>query len=238
MKPGLFLILCCLVIPVTGQEVPAPEAETLLAKSIAYHDPGGVWGSFQGAFVVLMESPGKTVRRSEIHLDQPANRFRLQVRQDHTEKTYQWDAGVCSLGFNGKAEFSEEVAKEHRLTCERARMYRDYYTYLYGLPMKLRDPGTRISPKVEKRRFHGREYWVMEVRYDPEVGQDLWYFYFNPQTYALEAYQFYHDKSKNDGEYILLEGEHPLGGMRLPRIRTWYTNREGKLLGTDTLKNL
>jgi len=117
-------------------------------------------------------------------------------------------------------------------------MYRDYYSYLYGLPMKLRDPGTRISPKVEKRSFHGKEYWVLEVRYEPEVGQDLWYFYFNPDTYALEAYQFYHDKDKNDGEYILLEGEDRLGGMRLPKIRTWYTNKEEKLLGTDTLQNL
>ncbi len=234
--------MCCLgipsILPVSGQEVPTPDAETLLAGSIAYHDPNGVWDTFQGAFVVLMESPGNPMRRSEIHLDQPAGRFRLEVRQGNTEKTYQWNAGACSLSFNGKTEFSEAVAKEHRLTCERARMYRDYYTYLYGLPMKLRDPGTRISPKVEKRRFHGKEYWVLEVRYDPEVGKDLWYFYFNPQTYALEAYQFYHDKPKNDGEYILLEGEYPLGGMRLPAVRTWYTNREGKLLGTDTLKNL
>ena len=117
-------------------------------------------------------------------------------------------------------------------------MYRNYYSYLYGLPMKLRDPGTHLDPKVEKKNFHGKDYWVLEVRYDPEVGEDLWYFYFNPDTYAMEAYQFYHDVAKNDGEYILLEGEHRLGGMRIPKIRTWYTNKEEKLLGTDTLQNL
>jgi hypothetical protein len=104
--------------------------------------------------------------------------------------------------------------------------------------MKLRDPGTRLSPEVEKRTFHRKEYWVLEVRYDSEVGQDLWYFYFDPETFALQAYQFYHDKAENDGEYILLEGLHRLDGMRLPKIRTWFTNKEGKLLGTDTLQNL
>jgi len=242
MKPNACLLLLCLMLlgplPSSGQEVPFPDPETLLAKSIEYHDPAGVWGSYQGSFVVMLETPGEAPRRSEIHLDQPADRFRLQVQKGNTSKTYEWNEGRCSLRFNGSEEFSGEIAAEHRLTCERARMYRDYYSYLYGLPMKLRDPGTRISPEVSRKEFHGKEYLVLEVRYDPEVGQDLWYFYFNPETAALEAYQFYHNREKNDGEYILLEGEHRLGGMRLPKIRTWYTNKEGKLLGTDTLQNL
>ena len=241
MIPGPFIRLLCLLIlaplQLAGQQ-PIPDSETLLKNAIAYHDPNGVWGTFQGSFVVVMETPGELPRRSEIFLDQPANRFRLHVQRGETKKTYEWNAGSCNLSLNGQAEFSEAQAKEHRLTCERAVMYRDYYSYLYGLPMKLRDPGTQISPNVEKRHFHGKEYWVLEVRYDPEVGQDLWYFYFNPKTYALEAYQFYHDTAKNDGEYILLEGEHRLGGMRLPKIRTWFTNKDEKLLGTDTLQNL
>ena len=241
MEPGPYIRLLYFLIlgsfHLTGQQ-PILDSETLLKNAITYHDPNGVWGTYQGTFVVLMESPGKKPRRSEIYLDQPADQFRLHVQRGETKKTYEWNAGICTLSFNGKAEFSDAVATAQRLTCERAEMYRDYYSYLYGLPMKLRDPGTQLSPNAEKRTFHGKEYWVLEVQYDPEVGQDLWYFYFNPDTYALEAYQFYHDKAKNDGEYILLEGEHRLEGMRLPKIRTWYTNKEEKLLGTDTLQNL
>ena len=214
------------------------DARAVLGKSIRYHDPDGVWGTYRGSFVVVMETPGEAPRRSQITMDQPSDRFHLHVRRGVTEKTYEWNAGSCTLSYNGNTEFSEEVAAAHRLTCERAQMYRDYYSYLYGLPMKLRDPGTRITPKAEKRTFHGKPYWVIEVRYDPEVGKDLWYFYFNPETYALEAYQFYHDKAENDGEYILLEGEYELDGMRLPKARTWFTNKADKLLGTDTLKNL
>lgn len=236
MKKLLFLIIPVLVAgTASAQTIPA---EQVLSNSIRYHDPNGVWGTYQGSFVVVMETPGEVPRRSEITMDQPADRFRLHVQKGETTKTYEWNAGACALSFDGKAEFSQQVAEEQRLTCERAEMYRNYYSYLYGLPMKLRDPGTRLSPEAQKRKFHGKEYWVLEVRYDPEVGQDLWYFYIDPETFALEAYQFYHDKAKNDGEYILLEGEHRLGGMRLPKIRTWYTNKEEKLLGTDTLQNL
>ncbi|TNF71774.1 MAG: hypothetical protein EP302_06140 [Bacteroidetes bacterium] len=236
MRP-FYILLASLLLSIVVQ-AQNPTAEEILSRSIGYHDPNGVWGSYQGSFVVVMETPGQTPRYSEITMDQPADRFRLHVRRGETKKTYEWNAGTCHLSFDGKTEFSDAIAQEHRLTCDRAEMYRDYYSYLYGLPMKLRDPGTRLGPEVKRQTFHGTEYWVLEVQYDPEVGQDLWYFYFNPETYALEAYQFYHDKAKNDGEYILLEGEHRLGGMRLPRIRTWYTNKEEKLLGTDTLQNL
>ncbi len=29
-----------------------------------------------------------------------------------------------------------------------------------------------------------------------EVGEDTWYFYFDPLTYAMEVYQFYHEEEK------------------------------------------
>jgi hypothetical protein len=77
---------------------------------------------------------------------------------------------------------------------------------------------------------------VLKVTYDPEKGSDTWYFYFDPKTYALAAYQFYHDPAKNDGEYILLEGEAEVGSMRLPKRRSWFTNKEDRFLGTDLLR--
>jgi hypothetical protein len=229
----LFCFLSCIYAGICQDLTPAE----ILDKSISYHDPNGVWGSFDGSFNVRMQTPDRPDRLSEITMDQNEGRFRLHVQQGEDEKTYELNGQHCTLHLNGKEDFSEADAKTHRLTCESAKMYRDYYSYLYGLPMKLRDPGTRISPEAEKRTFQGKEYWVLEVSYDPEVGKDLWYFYFDPESFAMEAYQFYHDKVKNDGEYIMLEGEFLLNQMRLPKTRHWYTNRESKLLGTDILQD-
>jgi hypothetical protein len=39
---------------------------------------------------------------------------------------------------------------------------RNYYTFLYGLPMKLADPGTIIDPVVVKKEFMGKEYLVLK----------------------------------------------------------------------------
>jgi len=68
MEPGHYFRLLFLVIlgplHLLGQETSIPDSETLLANSIEYHDPNGVWGSYQGSFVVIMETPGEKPRYS------------------------------------------------------------------------------------------------------------------------------------------------------------------------------
>ena len=240
MRPILpSLSLACLAFLLSGlarvAHAQTPTAGDILQKSLAYHDPQGTWGRFDGGFTIQMETPDKPVRTSHIKIDQPASYFGIRIVQDGAETELELQKADCRLRYNGSEDFSEEVADEYRLTCERARLWRDYYSFLYGLPMKLHDPGTNLDPKVERRAFHGKTYWVLRVTYDPETGSDTWYFYFNPETFALSAYQFFHDPAKNDGEYILLEGEAQVGGMRLPRTRKWYTNQGDRYLGTDTL---
>lgn len=219
-----------------GLAAQAPTAAYVLQKSIAYHDPQGEWGRFDGSFTIQMETPDKPDRLSHIRIDQPRSYFGIRIVQDGVETELSLANGQCRLRYNGSESFSEEVASTYRLTCERARLWRDYYSYLYGLPMKLKDKGTHLDPKVGSRSFNGKEYLVLKVTYDKEVGEDTWYFYLDPVTYALEAYQFFHDEAKNDGEYILLEGEAKVGGMRLPKKRSWYTNKEHLFLGTDSLQ--
>ena len=102
--------------------------------------------------------------------------------------------------------------------------------------MKLKDPGAHIVPDIQVVEFYGKTYYKMKVTYDPEVGKDTWYFYFNTKTYALEAYQFFKDESKNDGEYILFEGLKTIDRIKIPSNRKWYYNKDEKYLATDVLK--
>ena len=112
---------------------------------------------------------------------------------------------------------------------------RNYFVYLYGLPMKLQDKGTVIDEKVTKTKFQGKEYLSIKVTYEANVGKDTWYFYFDPTTYALSGYRFYHKEEDNDVEYITLEGLETVQGIKIPKVRTWYYNKDDKLLGADIL---
>ena len=140
----------------------------------------------------------------------------------------------CSMSINGNINPSEELKNRYNLNCERANMYKNYYTYLYGLPMKLKDDGTIIHPKVERKKFQGKEYLVLKATYNKQVGKDTWYFYFNPKTYAMEVYQFFKEK-KDSGEYILLSGLEIINDIKMPKNRAWYYNKNDGYLGTDIL---
>ncbi|WP_224488387.1 DUF6503 family protein [Robertkochia flava] len=210
------------------------DGKQVLERAIEYHDPGQRWDQFKGTLEIEMTTPDQSVRYSEVFIDLPGNTFTLKTERDSTQTFRTWKDGQCTFSLNGVTDLTPEEMKKHRGTCERTTMMKNYYTYLYGLPMKLMDPGSRIGEEVERKTFMGKEYLVVRVDYDPEVGQDVWCFYFDPETYAMEAYQFFKDETTGQGEYILLEETMDVQGMKIPKSRAWYTNK-GKYLGTDLL---
>ena len=229
---GFLFFLIGFLKPIHCQKL---NADALLNKTIQYHDPNSLWNEFKASFFVTMESAEGSLRKSKINLDLKHSFFNLSVKVDENQWTSSIDRGVCKLSFNGSEVINPEIEKKFGLNCERALMYKNYYTYLYGLPMKLKDPGTIISPKVLEKTINGLSYWVLKVNYKPEVGSDTWYFYFDKNSYALRRYQFFHDESKNDGEYIILENELEIAGIRMPKNRSWYYNSDNTYLGEDIL---
>ena len=213
-------------------------AADLVARSIAYHDPQGKWPTLSGTLILGESRPSGDERDLRVTLDIPGERFIYDLRQDgdHVVKTLQ--GTDCSATVNGETSFSPALAEKYRTSCEQIQRYRNYYLYLYGLPMKLRDPGGHIQEPWQKAEYQGKPVLAVRVTYDPEVGQDVWDFYFDPETYALVGYRFFRPDRPDSGEYILLEGEGKLGetGIRLPQSRAWYTNKDDRYLGTDRLK--
>ncbi len=207
----------------------------LIERSIEYHDPEGKWGSGRLKLHLEETRPGGTTRYSEVTIDIPNEYFKLQQQNGDTEIVRTVQKGECHHQYQGSAAIPAEVVEKLRLTCDRTIFMRDYYTYLWGMPMKLKDPGTILGDEVREADFFGTKALEIKILYESEVGGDTWYFYFHPDSYRLVGYRFYHDESKNDGEYILLNEEAKVAGMRLPRSRTWYTHQDDKLLGTDTL---
>jgi len=208
----------------------------LLEKAIKYHDPKNHWQTFKGELFVVMKTPNNKERESRITINLPKEYFYVKAKRDTITTEMAVHKGDCSLAINGNTHPTEALQKEYGLSCKRAKMYKNYYTFLYGLPMKLKDEGTIIQQKVTHKKFKGTDYLVLKVTYKKEVGNDIWYFYFNPKNYKLEVYQFFHNEAKNDGEYILLSEEKEINGIKMPKIRAWYTNKDNKYLGTDTLK--
>ena len=85
-----------------------------------------------------------------------------------------------------------------------------------------------------------KEYFVLKATYEEAVGSDVWYFYFDTETFAMEVYQFFKGdplkKGEDTGEYILLTETISLNNIKIPKNRAWYYNKDDTYLGTDILK--
>ena len=233
MRNCLFILFnMLLALNVSAQEIRGQE---LLNRAIAFHNPSGNWNTAKVDLIIDMETPGNSARRSQMTIDNKKGSFYLKMLNSGSLYEYWVDKNDSTeLLYNFMAPDSLQVDTLN-LTKERALRWRDYYTYLYGLPMKLKDPGTQVDPTVQRTQFMNQEVLALKVTYDAAVGEDIWYFYFNPETYAMVGYRFYHDEAANDGEYIVLEGMEIQNGLRIPKNRTWYTNADNRLLGTDYL---
>ena len=233
------LVTTLLTIPageVLSQEtMPAGE---VLERSIAYHDPDGSWfsGSYRIQLAGTRPLAGPTM--TEIIIDNAAGRFHMQRERFGSTVETTVTGDECWTLLDGSSELTEEQIERFGLSCESMRRGRNYFTYLYGLPMKLRDAGTIIDPDATRTEFVDRDVWSIRVTYEAEVGSDTWYFYFDPESWALVGYRFYHDEEANDGEYIILDREASGGGVRLPKVRAWYTHGDERLLGTDTIVSI
>lgn len=210
-------------------------ASDLITAAIKFHDPHNNWPKTQLNFYFSDTRPGKEPRASVMYLDNSRGTVCITREQDGRAITRHVVGEACKYDIDGNYSPSAEDAEQFALNDKRSLMLRNYYLYLWGLPMKLADPGTIIDPKIYKKEFNGQETLVARVTYEQEIGKDTWYFYFDPTTSEMVGYRFYHDENKGDGEYIVLKGLEKVNGMKIPKQRTWYTNPDSTLLGTDNL---
>jgi len=206
----LLAITSCSVYSI-AQEL---NATAILEKSIQHHDPKGQWSSFNHVMEFVSERPKRPGRKSMVTIDN--NRGYFNLAEDGSEMTVTMNE--CTEIPEGK-------------TCENMKRIRDYYLYLWGLPMKLKDKGTVLDPFVKQEKFEGTECYVLRVPYE----EDTWFFYIDKATFAMKGYMFYKDEPARKGEVIYLVGVERVGDMRIPKNRKWVTTPDGKFLGTDIL---
>jgi len=227
----------CLILFIAHSTLSAQSisSKSIVEKSINYHDPEGLLSKGNYTFSFEESRPDGTINKSSVSLSPYLEQFKVSQLRNDDSVEYIIDKKEVSFLVNNNATAEDSLIKKYRLTNERAIMMKNYYLYLWHLPMKLNDPGTIVDDKHKIVDFFGQNLIELKVTYEKKVGNDIWYFYFEPKSYKLSGYRFYHNEKDNDGEYILLDGEVSLNSIRLPATRKWYTHKEDKFLGTDKL---
>ena len=234
----LSIILSFFFIIILNSKAQELSGSEIIEKSIEFHDPDNIWSS--GHFMSdLKESrPNGPSHNSLVEINNLNGFFYVIRYQDGHALEYTIKDGECIESLDWNYVLSEAEIEEYNLTCERSNLLRDCYTYLWGMPMKLKDPGTIISNDVDLVQFNEEQVLSVQVTYREDVGSDTWYFYFHPENYSLVGYRFYHVEEENDGEYIILTDLLAVGSMKIPKSRKWFINIDDKFLGEDILENI
>lgn len=214
-------------------------AQELVARSIAYHDPQGVWQkkSVRLQFTLSMAGDGSE-RSGEILIDHVHDLFEAELDRAGHHIYYRVQGQDITVKVDGHEDIDPEVRRQLGLDREGGLALRNYYTFLYELPSNLEMPGTHIHPEVKETEFAGRPALEITVTYDPEVGSDEWHLYFEPETAALIGSRFQHGDDPSSGEYIIYSGEVHADGLRLPKSSEWHMTSDDRLLGTDTVESI
>ena len=229
-------LLALVVMARLGSSASADDLSQTLLLSQRHHDPRGVWFKSRIRLTIDETRADGSSRTSLVVIDTPGSAFELKTRKDNRQIVISVFREKTSASLDGRLDFSKEDAAKYGLDAQGVLKRRNYYAHLYGLPMKLNDPGAIIGIPVPIARYEGRTYRKIRVTYDPKVGGDVWDFFFDPKTNALSGYRFFHDEAKGDGEFVTLAGEIECGlGLRIPKARTWFTHKDKKALGTDTI---
>jgi len=243
---GALLVACCTGAGADDARENAPgsrsgstAAEELLARSIAFHDPGGLWTTRPIELTWSSTGPGGEER---ILLDMvfTANgrSFRMNGHYQGTPIEYEVEGNEVRARVDGKTDLDEATRTKVHLDREDGLLWRNYFRFLSGLPMNLRDPGAHIDPGPERTTFMGQPVDSIRVTYDPEVGTETWAFYFHPDTARLVGCRFRKADPSKPGEYIVLDGLVEAEGLRLPKHRRWYMSEDDRYLGDDTITRL
>lgn len=199
--------------------LPAQQsASEILDRAMAYHDPNGEWPALVADFYYRETLPDLPDRKTIFKIDNSRGWWMLN-RDNKEIYEITGEAAVILKGDKG---------------VERAIMMRNYYLYLWGLPMKLKDKSTPEITVAPDEQVNGTEANMLRVEYE----EDTYYFYFDKDSGRMLQYKFYFDEDTGKGEVITLEGEIVHKTMKIPQRRSWYTLPEMKFLGTDILEEV
>ncbi|MFY0607102.1 MAG: hypothetical protein JXR10_10320 [Cyclobacteriaceae bacterium] len=205
-----------LLLPILA---PAQDsAEDVQKKAVTYHDSNDLWPNLQATFNFIETRPSGPDRKTVIEFNNPSSYMKIN-RNDEEIFEVTSDTAVV---IKGDAEQ------------ERGVMLRNYYLYLWGLPMKLMDESTPTLTLAKDQKVNDVNCKVVRVAYQ----KDTWYFSFDSNTGRMLQYSFYQDEAETKGELILLEDEIEYQGLKIPQKRSWYTLPDKKFLGTDVLTSI
>ena len=229
----LFLILTTFSCRTSSKKLSLPSeittAQDLVLRSVAYHDPDGNWVNFKSNIAIktdLWKKEGGIEKSTRaLFFDRSQGVFKMQSTRNGIELKGAISQDTCYNEPLSEIPAEEAAKFKSVLGCKGITFYKDYFTYLIGLPMNLLDSGAIIENTILERTYNGVKYDVVKVTYKPLDKKRPWYFYFNKKNHAFELCKFTSRESEDTGgEYIIYNHQKNVQGIKLGGQLVWLYN--------------
>ncbi|WP_299363608.1 DUF6503 family protein [Winogradskyella sp.] len=207
--------------------------EALITKSIEYHDPNQSWPLFKGNFKV--DLAGQEVA---LVIDNAKGIFHWTETLKSGEKLTGGYANkdTCMVKLNGKDILPEGKLDNFLLDCENIIGRTNYWIYMYGLPMKLKDEEVNFIGLPQLVTYLDEDLWMIKVNYNMAQSKEYWQFYFDPKNYSFRIARFFHPALGSDSEYIIYSEPERIKGLLIPTNHSWYMNASKEYIGSEKLE--
>lgn len=242
----LFILLSFLIVKTCNngnQNAPytkAPQtAQEWIDYSISYHDPKNNWHKFKSDISSFskVDRGGESLQESTRHFsfDNSSSSFGIDMDVQDLPLSVSINNDHCQTVWE-KKELTAEEQERYITDCKFGENYRNYYRYLIGLPMVLKDESTIVNPTVDDENINGKLYKKITVNYAPVSENPTWEFFIDPSDGKLVRSIFtrYDENNEVTGGEILDYPDHQLfQGMQLRTKMLWYYLNE-KFLADET----
>lgn len=237
MKKTFFvlLLLVSMYFPLKAQESPCKNSAYILEKSVAWHDPSGHWDQFQAKLYIQEPRPQNPPRYSIVTFDNASAAFELLRNRDQYLCTYQVSAdGKPNILLDGQENFSADLVEKYRLVPQRSLDYKNFYSFMYGLPMSFIDKYKTLE-NAQTTVFNGQAALVVETELKEAMISKHWRLFFHLENYKFLGIEILDMEKPGEGERIVFDGSIHLQGMRLPRMHHWYELKTYEYSGSDII---
>lgn len=203
------------------QEKATLTSDDIVKNSIHFHDPEGNWSSFKGKFYFesIFSFNDSIPEKLEVSIDVKENGFQYHNLDRQVNISFPDDSCIVHSKLGN---------------CDGYRWTKNFYTYVWGLPMKLHDPNTSISPQYQLDTIKTKPCYVINVFYTAENFK----FYIDQKSFQLRAFSFFKNDNSNHGEFIELEHIKEHHEIKFPKKKVWRDLISRELIGTNEVLNI
>lgn len=233
-----FLVLVAPLISIGQTSLSHLTPQQIWRRVIQHYDPHESWDQFRGEMHLYTIHPEGGSTEEDLVLDNARAFYQSTLFVNDQIVVKQLDNGAAFFSLNGRTELTEEERDKYQLREESLMQIFQHHQVHFGLPMHLQAVGLTLNAEAGKEVFNGVDCWVLKFSGEVEKAaaayfKDPIWLYINPEDYSVQGMRYHNQEEGLPASYVIFSDEIEVGGIRAPKIKTYYRAQDDSYWFTD-----